>query len=179
MQYEVKADLIEAAFLCLNAKEHRYYLHGIYFDGPRIAATDGHRAFVGDTSRHMGEKFIVPYDTLKAAMPVIKKADTVLVEKYHEEYVMIVGANRYVFTPVDGTFPDYARLIPQAIKESPTQFKPSYINDLGKMAKALTGSDTGFHLFQAGLNPAGVKFKGRDDCLSVLMPRRPHECLTW
>jgi hypothetical protein len=90
------------------------------------------------------------------------------------------------FTPVDGTFPDWRRVVPTG-EESPSNkpgandgpehahFNHAYIGDFAKMAAILCGkSTTGQSMLhpRTASGPALVTFGERADCFAVLMPVR-------
>jgi DNA polymerase III sliding clamp (beta) subunit (PCNA family) len=74
--------------------------------------------------------------------------------------------------PVDGTFPAIDRVIPAEITGEIAHYNPSYVADIGKQSKLLTGNATAFNLAHNGGNPALIAFGDRDDCFAILMPMR-------
>lgn len=120
------AQLIEKTRFAISTDETRYYLNGIYFhafDGEggaylRAVATDGHRLARMD----------VPLPDGAAGMPgIILPRKTVqelakLLADHAENVAVNLSANKIRFTAgdivltsklIDGTFPDYQRVIPQ------------------------------------------------------------------
>jgi DNA polymerase III sliding clamp (beta) subunit (PCNA family) len=83
------------------------------------------------------------------------------------------------YQPVDGTFPDWRRVVPTG-EELPSgkpddapgavHFNHAYIGDLAKMGKLLGGSSL-MHPVSAS-HPCLVTFAGREDCFAVIMPTR-------
>lgn len=170
----IPTDLLKAAVLCASSEESRYYLRGVHLStSGHMVTTDGHRLFCAKLAEAVAADVIIPLETVKAALKLApKKAATI------ELNGNTLGG--VVFTPVDGTFPDWRRVIPSADgfqsgdMESRAHFNPEYIYDLGQMARAL-GSKTGcnFRLHAWGAdNPHGVTFGGREDCFAVIMPMR-------
>jgi hypothetical protein len=106
------------------------------------------------------------------------------------QWWILHGNARVAFTPIDGTFPDWQRVVPTAPETlTPAHFDPRYIAAIGNMSKALRDGKkdgaTFFTLHQDGEAPALVTFnravaksddaKGpRADCLAVIMPMRTH-----
>jgi len=170
----IKADIFEAASLCMSKNKIRYYLEGIHLGGGRLTATDGHRIFTAD--QETGEELIIPAWVVKIAMKDIKNAGSVIL-RGHE---LIVGDKGFWFTPIDAAYPDYKRAIPAEMgEEKAAHFDPKYYADLGKMAKILTGSTTGFDIKHNGEAPCGVLFGDREDCLAVIMPVRQNNRRVW
>jgi len=103
----------------VSTEETRYYLNGIYLhpssDGDIIAvATDGHRL----------AKVTMPYDANFPGVIIPRKAVGELVKVLDMGDVSVsvsetkvrfdMGATVIVTKVIDGTFPDYARIIPNA-----------------------------------------------------------------
>jgi DNA polymerase-3 subunit beta len=170
----ISTDLLKAALLCASTEETRYYLKGVHLStSGHMVTTDGHRLFCAKLAEAVPADVIIPLETVKAALKLApRKAETIE-----------LNGNTFggvVFQPVDGTFPDWRRVIPAADgfkpgdDTTPAHFNPDYIYDLGQMARAL-GSKTGtaFRIHAWGCeNPHGVTFSGRDDCFAVIMPMR-------
>ncbi|MDP1628837.1 hypothetical protein [Parvibaculum sp.] len=110
----------------------RYYLNGLFFHraGDRLAATatDGHRlAFVPvdlpdagegmEDAPHGGAGYIVPNEAVKALVPLVEDRACRLTfsDRAMEAEIEVagdIGPVTYRSKLVDGTFPDYARVIP-------------------------------------------------------------------
>lgn len=182
MTISIPVDLLKAAIICCSTEETRYYLNGVYVSlSGHIVSTDGHRLFVGRLPEGtiVEKDIIIPLESVKAALKLVHRScDTI------ELTDNLLGAIR--FTAVDGTFPDWKRILPTGegkeytpaphlAEDAPgfVQFNPSYIGDVGKIAKILTGKVTGSYVHKwTASSPAGVSFVGRDDALCVLMPIR-------
>lgn len=206
MQINIPAAFIDAALCAVSKEETRYYLKGVFIDARGfIAATNGHIAFAArcaDARKLEGVAFdlpgslpgiIIPADAIAQA---VKAAGRVKPDAYVFErdaqglWWILYGNARVHFAPVDGTFPDWTRIVPVAPEAlTAAHYDPKYIAALGNMAKALRGGKKGeataFHLHQDGLNPALITFPRkcetihdtpgpREDCLAVLMPMRGH-----
>lgn len=124
------AAMLALTAFAISTEETRFYLNGIYMlghdaglDGERLrmVATDGHRLSLADLPI-MGEAslphfhgVIIPRKTVRLAQKVLKAAgDDAEVEvgvtqsAIHFE----TGAVRILSKVIDGTFPDYQRVIP-------------------------------------------------------------------
>jgi DNA polymerase III subunit beta len=116
--------LIEKTRFAISTEETRYYLNGIYLhEVPaagvlRAVATDGHRLAQAQVPRPDGAKgmpgVIVPRKTV---LEVVK-----LIEGIDDEVEVALSASKIRFTAgglvltsklIDGTFPDYERVIPR------------------------------------------------------------------
>lgn len=170
---ELPVDLLKAALVCCSTEETRYYLNGVHIStSGHIVSTDGHRMFVGKPKgKRLEASLIIPLDTIKKALSGFKRPEIDLT---------IDGASHTLgdikFTPVDGTFPDWERVLPAAelkASEGQVHFNPIYFGDLAKISKVLTGGALGCCVHTGGIgDPAGVSFADRDDALCVMMPMR-------
>jgi DNA polymerase-3 subunit beta len=207
----VPAAHVNAALQAVSDEKARYYLCGLFFDARGyIVATNGHILFAARCS-DAGKLtdcrpsyapdsamagVIVPTDALAQAIKAAgrsKGPDMTINRDAQGQWWILHGNARVAFTPVDGTFPDWQRVIPSAPETlTPAHFDPRYIAAIGNMSKALRdGKKDGascFTLHQDGDNPALVTFNRavtynadtlspvgpRDDCLAVIMPMRTH-----
>jgi DNA polymerase-3 subunit beta len=196
----IPAGFIDAAMCAVSKEETRYYLKGVFIDARGfIAATNGLMAFAAhcaDAYKLADVKPTYPSDALSG---VIVPSDAILqagkaagrskglcyvIERDAQGLWWILYGNaRIHFAPVDGSFPDWARIIPVAPDALvAAHFNPLYIGKLGDMAKALRDGKKDaaslFKLHQNGENPALVTFASEDgqgqrtDCCGVLVPMR-------
>ena len=177
----IATDLLKAALVCASSEETRYYLRGVHLStSGHMVTTDGHRMFVARLADKPAADVIVPYADVVAALK--------LAGGRAQEIEIDLAANRIgqiSFTPVDGTFPDWRRVVPTGL-EMPNAKDPSdnaahvhfdhrYVGDFAKMAAILCGKATTtqsvLHPVSAS-HPALVTFGDRADCFGVLMPVR-------
>lgn len=203
----VPAAFIDAALCAISKEETRYYLKGVFIDARGfIAATNGHIAFAArcnDAFKLQGTQperlagtdalagVIVPSDALAQAHKAAGRAKGlcyVFERDAQGLWWILYGNARIHFAPVDGTFPDWTRIIPAAPDTlTAAHYQPQYIAAIGNMSKALRDgkkdATTFFRIHQSGENPALVTFDRptesisdkpgpRTDCLAVLMPMR-------
>lgn len=194
----VPAAYIDAALCAVSKEETRYYLCGVFIDARGfIASTNGHMAFAARCADAFKLAEVRPaYDTHCDSLPgvIVPHSAILAVAKGKDSYVTVErdanglwwlqrGAMRTHFAPVDGSFPDWARIIPHAPETlTAAHYQPQYIKALGDMAKALRDgkkdSASLFHIHQAGEGPALVTFPHVDedapraDCCAVIMPMR-------
>ena len=118
--------LIEKTRFAISTEETRYYLNGIYLheaesDGKptlRAVATDGHRLAQVELALPSGAKgmpgVIVPRKTVQELSKLVEDADGEVRIELSSSKIR-VSAGRVILTSklIDGTFPDYERVIPQ------------------------------------------------------------------
>ncbi|MEM1288023.1 MAG: DNA polymerase III subunit beta [Pseudomonadota bacterium] len=119
--------LIERTQFAISTEETRYYLNGIYLhaaeaDGAiklRAVATDGHRLAKSETGAPDGAEgipgVIVPRKTVGELLKLLEGQDGEASIELSETKIRIT-IDTVVLTSklIDGTFPDYERVIPQA-----------------------------------------------------------------
>jgi len=177
----VNADMLRAALLCASTEQTRYYLKGVFVDpAGKLVSTDGHRMFVGTIDLAASEHnpapgsftgWIICRDVLKRALAGHKLA-----------YIDIspTRTGDIACQPVDGTFPDWRRVVPSEITGKVAQFNPAYVADMGKIGLLLAGKPKRYspsagltaHIHHNGDSAAGVTFPGFGDAYAVLMPIR-------
>ena len=173
----ISTDLLKAALVCASSEETRYYLRGVYLTtSGHMVTTDGHRMFVARLAERPTADVIVPYDAVTAALKMVGARC--------KEIEIDLATNRIgqiQFTPVDGTFPDWRRVVPTGDETPSTKpelndgperahFNHAYIGDFAKIGKLLGGASM-LHPRSAS-HPALVTFGERADCFGVLMPMR-------
>lgn len=129
-KFEVEAAelrrLIDKTRFAISTEETRYYLNGIYLhhakgaDGNvlRAVATDGHRLALADATAPKGSNtlkgIIVPRKAVAEARRLLEDApETVTVEASDSKIVFRIGEAVLTSKLIDGSFPDYQRVIPK------------------------------------------------------------------
>lgn len=118
--------LIDKTRFAISTEETRYYLNGVYLhvadtDGGkklRTVATDGHRLALSEVDAPGGADalagVIVPRKAIGEARRLIENEDgDVLVSVSDTKIVFKAGRAQLTSKLIDGTFPDYARVIPK------------------------------------------------------------------
>jgi DNA polymerase-3 subunit beta len=119
--------LIEKTRFAISTEETRYYLNGIYLHATesggkptlRAVATDGHRLAQFELPLPSGAKgmpgVIVPRKTVLELAKLVEDADSEVRIELSPSKIRVSTA-RVVLTSklIDGTFPDYERVIPQS-----------------------------------------------------------------
>ncbi len=117
--------LIDRTQFAISTEETRYYLNGIFMhtveaDGDlklRAVATDGHRLARADVTAPSGSEgmpgIIVPRKTVGELQKLVDGLDAdVLIEISDAKIRMTAGPIVLTSKLIDGTFPDYQRVIP-------------------------------------------------------------------
>jgi DNA polymerase-3 subunit beta len=116
--------LIDKTQFAISTEETRYYLNGIYFhtagtaQAPtlRAVATDGHRLAQLDLPLPEGAAgmpgIIVPRKTVGEVLRLVEDGGEVLVELSQGKIRFTLASVVLTSKLIDGTFPDYARVIP-------------------------------------------------------------------
>ncbi|WP_425340492.1 DNA polymerase III subunit beta [Ciceribacter sichuanensis] len=104
----------------ISTEETRYYLNGIYLHpsegGLTLVATDGHRLSkrfipLEGASQDM-PGVIVPKKTVEALLKHLPKGEDVTLQVSDAKIRLLIGDMVLVSKLIDGTFPDYRRVIP-------------------------------------------------------------------
>src|SRR5690606_4868173 len=119
--------LIDRTQFAISTEETRYYLNGIYFhvleaDGKlklRAVATDGHRLARSELEAPSGAEgmpgIIIPRKTVSELHKLVDEPDMrVKVELSDSKIRFTIGSIVLTSKLIDGTFPDYQRVIPTA-----------------------------------------------------------------
>lgn len=177
---------LRAVLVAVSTEETRYYLNGINLeftlDGVVMAATDGHRMIIlrqaygehAATGAHAS--VIVPRD-LVAKLKVRHKVveETTLTIADDGRLTFEHAGESFGGSRVDGTFPDYRRVVPQDLNGEAAQYDPIYLADFAKARKELGGDRTTSPVVRYnGDSPAVVDFAWGTgfQAIGVLMPIR-------
>ncbi|MDX2263649.1 MAG: DNA polymerase III subunit beta [Hyphomicrobiales bacterium] len=119
--------LIEKTRFAISSDDSRYYLHGIYLHAVekagqsslRAVATDGHRLAQMDVALPDGAKgmpgVIVPRKTVMEALKLMTDDDSRIAVELSASRIRLNSGDVVLTSKlIDGSFPDYARVIPQS-----------------------------------------------------------------
>lgn len=117
--------LIEKTQFAISTEETRYYLNGIYLHAVeaegqlklRSVATDGHRLARAEVEAPAGSEgmpgIIIPRKTVSEILKLVDDPDvSVAVELSDTKIRLTIGSVILTSKLIDGTFPDYQRVIP-------------------------------------------------------------------
>ena len=194
--------LIDKTRFAISTEETRYYLNGIYLhaaesDGKetlRAVATDGHRLAQVELPLPSGAKgmpgVIVPRKTVAELAKLVEDGDGEVRVELSPSKIRVTTA-RVVLTSklIDGTFPDYERVIPQgndkkmevdnhAFAEavdrvstlSSDKGRAVKLSIAGRQARAL-GAQSRQRQRQRG-DPGGIRLRSARDRLQCPLPAR-------
>lgn len=181
MQASINIATLKAVNLAASTEQTRYYLCGVYVEVTpttvTYTATNGHillsRREDSAEPNTLTGAWIIPSDFIKASKPG-RGSD-------HAAMITVPGAENTVrlafdgtitgmAAPIDGTFPDYRRVLPASTSGKPGQYDGNYSAVMAKFAKAL---ELGlFHLHHNGDEAAPVTFNSRQGVYGVIMPLR-------
>lgn len=113
MKISIPLRFLQAALTHASKNDVRFYLNGVCVESSGyVVATDGHRMFVALEPHNCTDRkqTIIPYEALKESLRISPKGAT---------HMEITGApypftlNDKPFIPLDGTFPEWRRVIPK------------------------------------------------------------------
>lgn len=117
--------LLEKARFAMSTEETRYYLNGIYFHAIkgeneqllRSVATDGHRLARIETAIPQGAEnmpgVIIPRKTVTELRKLLEDdTETLHISLSATKIRFVYGSITFLSKLIDGTFPDYSRVIP-------------------------------------------------------------------
>ena len=196
--------LIDRTQFAISTEETRYYLNGIYLhvvtvDGKpmlRAVATDGHRLAQAQLEAPAGSEnmagVIVPRKTVGEIQKLVEAPDAdVDVELSDTKIRVTIGDVVLTSKLIDGTFPDYARVIPQGndkvLKVDRGEFADAVdrvstissergravklgLSD-GKMVLSVNNPDSGSAVEELGVDYPGDADRDR---LQLALPARRH-----
>jgi DNA polymerase-3 subunit beta len=161
---------LKAMSVLASKQDIRYYLNGVLVESnksyTRMVATDGHLMGIYQISEtaHNDEEFsiIVPNEIIAK----LDKRDNFLSCENGKWSI-----DGMAFTPVDGKFPDYMRVLPTkpATGES-AQFNPELITRFAKCSKLLNGTKNPVIAHNGG--SSALVDLGLDRFVGVVMPMR-------
>lgn len=165
----ITAEHLKGAIECASTDATRFYLGGAYVHpvdgGFAVVATNGHCLFYAQTLEPCDDfaGLIIPTDAIKLALKASGRA--FCLELDTERHTL--GAVN--FQPVDGTFPDYRRVIPAELSGEPATFAPHV---LGACYKALGVKRDGAPAIRTNGKGAAIIGDPESGVFCVAMPYR-------
>lgn len=180
MKLNLDKSALLAALTCSAKDDIRYYLNGVHVrcvpgkenDTLVYSGTDGHILFAGtlpavwlEDREAEGFDMIIPVDTVKAACK--GKGATVMLERMAGGLFCLASQ---LFVPIEGKFPDYARVIPETVSGELAQFDADLLARSLKALRAYFGLDKFVPTLHHNGNGAAVMCGESRDALVVVMP---------
>ena len=177
MAYELKISTLKAAALCAGKNDIRKVLNGVCIDIKNesqmvIIGTDGACAFVGVENYNGGwhgkaEQIIIPLESIVAALKVCDKRQSYIILEKLSNDKWSLGA--IIFTPIDGKYPDYARIIPKVenLQSGIGYYNPEFLLKANKAMKEASGNAYPT-LNQHGEKDAGVMTCGMPNYICII-----------
>jgi DNA polymerase-3 subunit beta len=133
--------------LAMSKEPARYYLNGIYLaPNGDMVATDGHRLNMISTKHRVNfndRGVIVPRESIEVLFKIIaehkKTLESVLVEvsESHTRFTLKGSGSVLIVRNIDGTFPDYLRVIPNRSERKNTDFNLDDVKTIDKRLKEI------------------------------------------
>ena len=178
-------NLLKAAALCASQDAARYYLNGVEVRVKEnvftITATDGHRLIsfkppaIGKLDGDMPLPFnvIIPLDIIKALKVTKKAPEGDLIIQPDGTCAIKYQGRSTVFQPVDGTFPDWKRVVPAKVDGTVGQYNAQYLADFAKINDMFRDDKAKCLIIgHNGAGPALVHLPIGIDNVAVIMPVR-------
>lgn len=160
----------------------RYYLNGVLVEAnattTRLVATNGHYLAMFETRDTENEnvereEIIVP---IKAVQAIVKAISS----KLNIDVQLMIDGDRYelryvdtivVFSPCDGKFPDYKRVMPDKMSGEQAQFNGDYLTLINKAQRLFTKKLSAM-IWHNGDDSALFQLQEADNFIGVIMPMR-------
>ena len=189
MKTTVKVSTLKASIHCLPSKtDGRHYLHGVNFafkhgvvSRLEISTTDG--VCLSSFSENLDYlenpqtadfAFVIPINAIKLALKGVGKKSVLILESLSDGRYLLGDT---IFSPIDGVFPDYRRVIPRnntPKSDAPLQFDPCLLVKAHDALSDYYGNiKANFTLDH--LHSVGVMHFGKNDAVIVIMPFREND----
>ena len=184
MSIKYNAKILAAVALAISTEKTRYYLNGVCIQGRQAVATDGHIMTVASDDSLPAEE----NDDTARIFPISKQAITAMKKKavdhvlFENDTLAVVNDMQQTTylepcEEVDGTFPDWKRVLPETDSEvAYGSFAPDLLIRIANSAKILANGSGKIPISLRGeddTKPHLVTYHGiEQDLFSVLMPMR-------
>lgn len=176
MKLKISKIMLESSHIFRAKKDIRYYLNGVCFmPGGKLAATDGHRLFMGSHENELTENVIVSIEKspVKQYDHAICDTETGLVE-FFDITAQRVGVG--LCQLVDGRYPDVDRCMPKETNAvDRIGFNAGYLADIERCAKLFNPKWPGVTFELQGNDKAAVatvKSPTGETAKIIVMPMR-------
>ena len=181
MKVSLSTALLAGALEASAKSDVRYYLNGVLVDFVNkhevvIVGTDGHILFAAkqETDEHTNEglQLIIPREVVEAALKA-KSASIELTDDTREGSAMYFLGNS-LFTPVEGRFPEYTRVIPSKLNGEAGFFDAALLARAHLAVAKAHGTKKlqDSFLYQNGLTGTAIVQGAKTYVICVVMPYR-------
>jgi len=181
MENTVNIEATKALLPLAAEKDIRFYLNGIYIDFQAdktvYVATNGHILGIYTEKAENEHVFsvIIPRDVVKQLKPKkgTAKWGKISYDPETKAGRILNPANTqdFGFTPIEGVYPDYMRVIPEKTSGEVGQFDAEYVYAFAQVNKALGASYPGrFKIDHNGERGAALVHLFDDNFTGVIMP---------
>ncbi len=187
-QYPIAATALRAALECASKGDVRFYLNGVLLDAPkgRVVSTTGHMLFCGQIPKEDFPAIIIPREAIESAMKLLGRKGigrtNIEVSDDDGRFELVTLQGTVPFTPIDGRFPEYERVIPHATSGKVAQFDPDLLYSAREALRWYSGgfARNGYHLAHNEGGPA-LYSDSSINAFCVVMPMRADDggCLDW
>lgn len=170
---------LHAVALAAATEGTRFYLNGVHIEphprktGVILTATNGHVLISAYHDTGFGEPFapvIIPLKLITRIKALRKIPDLTMTLTPAEVSILYAGAT-YAAPPVDGSFPDWRRVVPRSCDGTTAQYDSKYLAVMTKAKGLLSDANTPALMSYNGGSPALVDL-GTDEAFGVIMPFR-------
>ena len=137
------AGLLDKVRFAMSSDETRYYLNGVYLhssgDMLKCASTDGHRLAVAETSKP--KKFdlktgvIIPRKTVNEVRKILEEVGGEITVSINKNKISFMIGDVFIQSKlIDGTYPDYERVIPQGNEKLLTVDVSSFVSAVDRVS---------------------------------------------
>lgn len=177
----INLNQLKALAITASTEETRYYLKGVCIEATPDKAlgisTDGHRLLAIKLDATWDDKpdhfsIIIPLQTI-AAIKADRRISTATLKKGADSWTLTHVDQSILFKPIDGTYPDWRRIVPDTVSGEVGQYNPSLLADFQKVAKQLGApKDNNPKLYHNGTSAAVVMLPVEVEHVGLLMPVR-------
>lgn len=182
---KINTNLLRAANVVASTEGTRYYLNGVSIEATServfYAATDGHRLVAfhhaaewDDDTKEEGRSLsiIIPGSSIKQIKIDRKEEDSVLSSLGGRMWIIKKGLST-IFEAIDGTFPDWRRIIPEETNGKTAQFNGDYLASFKKVGQLAGVKNTVPGVYHNGDGPALIDLGVMEhDYVACIMPMR-------
>jgi DNA polymerase-3 subunit beta len=183
MENTINLEVVRVLLPLAAKNDVRFYLNGIYVDFQRdktvYVATNSHALGMYTEAVENEHTFsvIIPADVVKQLKPkrgTAKWGDLTFNPEANTARIINPGAGQdFGFTPLDGKYPDYTKVIPAETSGEAAQFDVDLLSLFAQVNKAFGAKYPGRIKLDHNGERGALVHLSRDAFLGVIMPFRP------